>query len=109
MSSKQFKWALAVLAISGLAGGVLSNWLLPKGAIAYAQEANTAQVVIAQEFRLVDEAGEPRAWLFLSDDGQPSLMVYEKTGKQRGGIGLLEDGQPGMRLYDAAGQPLGVL
>ncbi len=75
MSSRQFRWALAVLAISGLAGGALSNWLLPKGARAYAQEANTAQVVTAREFRLVDEAGKVRAGLGFSDDGQPGLSI----------------------------------
>lgn len=63
------------------------------------------KVVEAQEFRLVDAAGNIRGLFDLRrPDGEPCLYFFDAAGKQRLLLGLLEDGYPCLFLRDAAGQ-----
>ncbi len=101
MSSRQFKWALLVLAVSGLVGGALSSWLLP-GRAAFARE-EALQVVTARAFRLVDEADQQRAVLDLRDNGQPNLAFFDAAGAAPLG------GTVKARRQDDAGRRAGVL
>ncbi len=66
MTRRQYYVALAVLAVTGLAGGVLGGWLFT---------TRTSDVVTAHEFRLVDSQGGVRGKLFVKEvvrkDGSP--------------------------------------
>lgn len=100
MSKRQYYGALAVLAVSGLLGGALSNWLLCGGA-AWAQDEGAAKQVRCESFVLVDDVGKTRAHMGLLN-GDPVLELYDAMGERRAALGL-EEGDPGLVLYASNG------
>jgi hypothetical protein len=62
-----------------------------------AQLLGTPKVLEAREFRLVDNRGELRAWLALSDKLGPTLCLCNEDGKPRLILGVDKTG-PGIRL-----------
>ncbi len=60
------------------------------------------RAMVAQEFRLIDAQGNPRAVLGMRADGGPGLAFLDKQGKSRAAIGLTED-QSSLALYDVDG------
>ena len=91
-------WFLVILVvISGLIGGAVSNWLFVSKAV-YAQQPylqlpdslglgstkgrfkkfrkKGQEVVIAQEFRLVDENGQVKGRLYVDDKGHGQLEIH---------------------------------
>ena len=75
---------IAVLMVAGIAG------------------AQTANVVRAGAFVLVDDQGRERAQLGMGSDG-PALELYDAQGKVRIGLSLIDD-EPGLALLDAQGK-----
>ncbi len=125
MSKAQFSTTLAVVAVTGLLGGALSDRL--RSQPAWAQEgAAAAKVVEAREFRLVDDAGRLRASLSLDPEGRPGLTLWDDASKSRVELGcssngshlslvddagtyraslnLASDGRPGLQTWDEAGK-----
>lgn len=80
MTTRQYKWALVILVVSGLFGGMLGTWLMPRKA-AWAQDRD-AGLVTAREFRLVDEEGNVRAELKTEKD-KTTLELYDTAGDVR--------------------------
>ena len=61
-----------------------------------------ANVVEAEEFRLVDNKGRVRVRIFLEED-EPKVALFSKDDKKRAAIGLLPTGEAGIALYDDRG------
>ncbi len=104
MSKAQFRILMLLTVVSGLVGGALSD-LLFRGLPARAAQTTTAPKVIeAQEFRLVDEAGNNRAALAFNVVGNPALFMYDAEGELRLQLLVSEDEGAGVALYDGTGQ-----
>jgi hypothetical protein len=61
-----------------------------------------ANVVEAEEFRLVDSKGRVRVRIFMEED-EPKVALFSKDDKKRAAIGLLPTGEAGIALYDDRG------
>ena len=61
-----------------------------------------ANVVEAEEFRLIDSKGRVRVRIFLEED-EPKVALFSKDDKKRAAIGLLPTGEAGIALYDERG------
>ena len=81
--------------------GAVLTWTL--GAAAPAAESRPAQIVQAEEIRLVDVAGKPRAALILSEN-RPTLFLYDTAGKPQVSLSAGPDGAR-LVLSDTAGRP----
>jgi len=92
------RWALVIAAVC---------LVVTAAAIAYAAGQATApvqEVVRAQKFELVDEAGKMRAALAMLPSGA-GLGLYDNDGKLRADLLLLSDGGPRLRLLDKEEKP----
>lgn len=104
MTRKESVCMVVVAMATGLVGGMLSGWLV-RGEPVIAQEtASPAKVVAAEEFRLVDRDGKPRAGLVAQDGGAASLAFYDGSGKIRAEFGVNAAGVSELALYDQAGK-----
>jgi len=65
-------------------------------------QGGAPRAVVAQEFRLIDATGNPRAVLGMSADGGPALIFRDKQGRNRAAISVAED-QSSLALLDAEG------
>lgn len=95
MSKKQFLVALLVLAVSGLAGGFVSDWLLE----GKAQATSIPDRIMAREFVLVDDNYKPRAVLKVGNKGALLALTDSKQNIKA----LLQGFGPSGELY-LAGQ-----
>ncbi len=66
-------------------------------------KASSADVIRAQRFELVDEAGSMRAALFVDDIGS-GLLLYDELGEVGARLGMLAE-SPGLVLFDRRGGP----
>jgi len=88
---------------SGFVGGVLATFLLiGSSVIAQPTAAEIPSVITAQEFRLVDTKGHPRAILDLSDAGQPYLQFKDESDTDRVWIGI--SSETGLAVQDVDGK-----
>ncbi len=94
MTKKQFLASLLVLAVSGLAGGFISDWL--RGGSAEATSA--APTIKAGEILLVDKAGKTRGGLQMVS-GEPRIFLSNKEGKPRANLSLKGE-SPDLVFYD---------
>jgi len=101
MSRTQFVITLTVVAIAGLAGGLLSEHL--PGSAAFAQ-GDAPAVIEAREFRVVDADGTTRAMLGMTEEG-PRLRLCDAAGERRLGAGVMADGVCGLSIYGPEGKP----
>ncbi len=62
------------------------------------------RVVVAEEFTLVNAAGQMRAAIWVCEDGTPCLKMVDNQGRGRIGLFFREDGSPAFQLHDTAGQ-----
>lgn len=92
---------LTVLAVFGVCGGMVAEWIR---APAVAEAApKKAKVVKAQEFRLTDLKGNTRGAFVMGATGQPRLDLYGTDGKIRTSVFLSEEGEhPVVALSDTA-------
>jgi len=84
-----------MILLAVLAGGVLSR-LFPVGVAVAQSKPQAAKVVVAQEFRLVDDEGKTRARLSLVE-GEPNLDLFDAAGKPRLELTLVK-GEPNLVL-----------
>lgn len=89
MSRTQFAVTLAVVAVAGMLGGSLTNWLRP--APAHAQ-ASARRVIRAQLLEIVDEAGKVRVSVGAGPQSA-GLAVYDEEGRARLGLSYQSDGR----------------
>lgn len=108
---------LAVLAL--VASAAVAGWLVLGTcnlASAHAGEKPKEPVVIqAQQFLLVDGAGNAKASLFVGEDGGAVLTLRDDGGEIRAQLGVLKRRavpgtigrvKPGLDFYDAKGRPI---
>ena len=72
---------------SGLLGGACATLLLSSMSVVAQptpEGLESVKTVVAQEFRLIDSHGRPRALLSFSDRGQPFLQLSD--GSDRDGL-----------------------
>ncbi len=99
MTKKQFLAALLVLAVSGLAGGFISDWL--RGGSAEATSA--APTIKAGEILLVDKAGKVVGGMGMFAKG-PKIYLNNPEGKPVIDL-FVNDGTPGVFLFDSKDVP----
>ncbi len=87
---------LFALFLAGVAGGALSSFL--RGVPAHALDWENS--VTAQEFQLVDTAGNVGARLVHSLEGSPALFMFDKKGNCRTQMGVHAGGLPFLSLQD---------
>lgn len=95
MNKKQFLVALLMLAVSGLVGGFVSDWL--RGGSAEATGA--APTIKAGEILLVDKAGKTRGGLQMAG-GEPRIFLNNDQGKPSASLSL-KGNLPEFVFYDA--------
>ncbi|MEJ2724894.1 MAG: hypothetical protein P8175_09660 [Deltaproteobacteria bacterium] len=80
--------------LAGLLGGVLSGkWISPDEAEVQ-QELGSKNVVVANEFHLVDDHGKDRWVLKLSMDGEPNITFINQNGWAPMAMGVNKSGLP---------------
>jgi hypothetical protein len=89
--------------VTGFAGGLLAIWLV-LGNPAVAEEAisQSPTVLSAQEFRLVDHRGKPRAILGFSAEEEPYLAMLHRSETRIIWLGLSEES--GLAIHDVDGK-----
>jgi hypothetical protein len=105
LTRKQYAGLVAVVGVTGLIGGGLSN-VLVAGRTAQAQEEPaTAGEIEAKGFWVVDKNGTHRVGLTMSRDNQPSLVFLGKDREIRVLVGVLDDGSPNLIPGSKDGKP----
>ncbi len=98
--------SLFVGLLVGLAGGALLTGMLA-GTFAHAQKASQVQaqpgVVSAEEFRLVDQAGKPRAKITPLGAEGISVAIYHRDGKRMTIYRIPPEGLPTMSFVPVPG------
>ena len=97
MKRRQYLLLLVTTVIAGLVGGAISNHLLVRTAAAQNLTAH-GNITSLKAFRLVDENGQLRAALEMSD-GEPGLKFYDEVGNPTVDL----HGSRGLIFYDKAG------
>lgn len=86
---------------AGAVAGTLSALLFTGNpVVAQDQKAEPPKALAAQEFRLVDAAGTPRALLTFSASGEPYLALLDPKGGQRVWMGIATDTGVAVRDLD---------
>lgn len=86
---------------AGAVAGALSALLFTGNpVVAQDQKAEPPKFLAAQEFRLVDAMGTPRALLAFSASGEPYLTLLDPKGGQRVWMGMAADSGVAIRDLD---------
>jgi hypothetical protein len=72
---------VVVASTAGIAGGLISNWLLPR--VAHAQNRDIPNQVWAHEFVLADKDGVALEVIGIERDGLPSMEFLKRDGRVR--------------------------
>jgi hypothetical protein len=120
MNKKQFGLVLVLSLLSGLVGGILTSQFFLGTPVLAEKKVGPQNVVVAEEFRLVDKegkilstwgmyAGGPGIVLFnavfslTSPDEGPILTFADNKGNHRATVGLGAERQPYVTLRDQIG------
>ena len=97
-------WLLLLISLAtGFAGGLLVVWLvLGSPVVAEETVSQRPAVLSAQEFRLVDQWGKPRAVLGLSAEEEPFLAMLHRNETRIIWLGLSEES--GLAIHDVDGK-----
>ncbi|MGR3178408.1 MAG: hypothetical protein ACUZ8E_10170 [Candidatus Anammoxibacter sp.] len=131
MNRKQFSILMALVIISGIVGGGMSNWFF-SSEFAFARKKSNKSllpehVVVTEELRIIgkdgkehitigtNRKGDPRIvfWninnrkssliLGLNNSSSPGLTFWDKNGKSRAALALNSNGDPKLRFMDKSG------
>jgi hypothetical protein len=89
---KVFFISLAI--VGGVLGGFISSKLLVEERISARRGAALKEVIVANEFHLVDEEGKDRWVLALSHQGEPTITFINRTGWAPMAMGVNRNGLP---------------
>lgn len=97
-------WTVPLVSlVAGFAGGLLAAWLvLGDPVVAEETVSQSPTVLSAQEFRLVDHRGKPRAILGFSAEGEPYLAMLHRNETMIIWFGLSEES--GLAIHDVDGK-----
>lgn len=104
MSMKTEAWVVPLIStLAGFAGGLLAAWLvLGDPVVAGETVVQNPAIVTAQEFRLVDQRGKPRAILGFSPEEEPYLAMLHRSETRIIWLGLSEES--GLAIHDVDGK-----
>jgi hypothetical protein len=89
--------------MAGFVGGLLAAWLVLGDAVVAEETVGQSPAVVnAQEFRLVDQRGVPRAILGFSAEGEPYLAMLHRSETRIIWLGLSEES--GLAVRDVDGK-----
>lgn len=91
MSRIQYAFLVLAALVCGFFGGTLSNLFLQAPP---EDDKGHKNIIVAQEFHLVDHEGRERWVLNLSKDGEPSLTFVNKNGWAPMAMGINQEGLP---------------
>jgi len=94
--------ALGVLALAWIVAGAVSSAQIPARGSLLEQVTKVPAVIRARRFVLVDANGKTGAMLTADKDG-PRLDLFDENGKIRATLEVSEDG-PGLALFDEKGE-----
>lgn len=94
MSKKQYIPMFIVAIIAGFLGGALSNRFMTLDRVETQKDLGAKNVVVANEFHLVDDDGKDRWVLKLSGEGEPNITFINKNGWAPMAIGVNRKGFP---------------
>lgn len=97
-------WAVPLISlVAGFAGGLLAVWLVLGDPVVAEETVDQSPAVIsAQEFRLVDQRGKPRAILGFSAEEDPYLAMLDRSETRIIWLGLSEEA--GLAIRDVDGK-----
>lgn len=97
-------WTLPLFSlVAGFAGGLLAAWLvLGDPVVAEETVGQSPTVLSAQEFRLVDQRGKPRAIIGFSAEEEPYLAMLHRSETSIIWLGLSE--KSGLVIHDVDGK-----
>ena len=100
MNKTQFVMLVMVTVVSGFCGGVFSNVVLQDGGVIAQELRQSPKIVTAEEFRLVNKDGKPRATLLLWNGDLPALTMADEECHNRVFLGVFNEAQPALLLND---------
>lgn len=92
---------VGIVALGGLAGGLMAAQFTPASALA--SRHHDARVVTAEEFDLVDQSGNKRAMLHVTPRGMANLAMLDGEGNDRAEFRVARDGSSLLGFYDSNG------
>jgi hypothetical protein len=109
MSRKQYVSLLALALAAGLAGGIVSSWLLSNQPVFAREATNEAigispelRVIMAREINLLGLDRKPRIKLGVDQNGEPGLHYYDEKGRYKAGFSVGQ-GTPSLTMRDNSG------
>lgn len=97
---------LTLCLLSSLLGGLAGGWMTSVRSVT-AEESAVPASLMANEFRLVDRAGQIRALLSFTTDGEPSLSLKDLNDVTRVWVGI--GAETGTAIRDMDGKTRAVL
>jgi hypothetical protein len=91
LNKRQYALLVVLALFSGLGGGMISTRFLQDP---LEKDKDHRNIIVAQEFHLVDEEGRQRWMLAVSKHGEPSLTFVNKNGWAPIAMGINRDGLP---------------
>ncbi|MEW6265235.1 MAG: hypothetical protein AB1641_19325 [Thermodesulfobacteriota bacterium] len=98
MTKRQMAILVVLAILSGFLGGALAGRWAPGPA-----QAAADKYVTANAFHLVDQQGQLRAGLLISQEGHPALVFYDAAGKIKTFLGRQDSGRSSLTFYDPNG------
>lgn len=98
---------IALCLVASLVGGLIGSLVAPLHSVTAQDTAPAAKILSAEEIRLVDPAGQVRAMLSFSADGQPFLQFKDKNDVARVWVGI--SSETGTAIRDVDGKTRVVL
>jgi hypothetical protein len=89
-----------VTVISGFLGGLMGSYVLFHEGVEAQEPPQATKIVSAEEFRLVNQDGEPRARFLLWNDQLPALTMADEKCQNRVFLGVFNMAQPALILTD---------
>jgi len=86
--------------IGGICGGILADLVLQDRGIIAQELRQPQKIVTAEEFRLVNKDGQPRATLLLWNGDLPALTMADEECHNRVFLGVFNEAQPALLLND---------
>lgn len=105
MGPRQGGTVIILALIAGFAGGVVGTRVAPADLVIAEETASRSQIVTVQRLVITDRDGIPRAYLAVSETGEPSLDFVNQQGQSVASFGLTPGESPELRLNAADGAP----
>ncbi len=93
MDKRQILFMFFLVTISGFLGGLVSEKIF-SSSIVLAEKVETAEIISAEGFHLVDKSGGLRGAFIIGTDGNPKIHLLDEIGLFRMTLSLDDEGTP---------------